>query len=273
MRSFFALLLLALPLLAAATTPLQGAASRSISRKANVHPLARSLVGRQLTACASSCSSTSDLSALGALASCSSSDINCVCTNAEQLSSTCLSCVLTAENLSPSDLATACAGGGSSGTSAATTGASSPTSSSSVGCATECSAASDQNGLTVITNCASTDNACVCNAAGTLSTTCLDCTLAAANITPDQWTADCSAISASSAATQTSTTGSSVTLGGQAPTTATQSTTSTSTTSTTSSTTTTSSAAATTTATHSGAGKVVVEGLVGLVFAAMIAVA
>ncbi|KZO97055.1 hypothetical protein CALVIDRAFT_91296 [Calocera viscosa TUFC12733] len=286
MRFALSLSLLVLPLLAAASPPaVYGAASRSLRRAAFPNPL---LSPRQ-AACTSQCSSASDTAAIENLANCVSSNLPCVCAAIESVSSTCLDCVLSAEGLTASELAAAC--GGTAGTGGAATSVAGGTSSASAsptgtasggstdGCDTECASASDQTGLNTLTACAGTDTACICTASYTLSTTCLDCTLSLADVTPTEWAQSCGSASGASGAgsaggsistssgsgfgfsSSSASSTSSVVLGGGAPTTAGNLKPTTTSASSSSSTT---PATSPTTTTHSGAGQVAVGGLLGM---------
>jgi len=247
----FSLALLALPFLALASHPaFQGAASRSLSLRRFSPPHPRLLQTRQVfscdtscsssSACAPSCSSPADAAAINATAACSSSDIACVCTNADVLSYACLSCVLQSTDVSASEWDTTCAPYVGTGASASTgagaaqsqtqqqssstgpgvpkgptnaptgTGAaqSTTTATSGASCGTQCEDAADQTGLQAVVACGSGDTACVCAASAQLSPACLNCTLSNADVSSASWSADCAAVSNSLTATITKATAS-----------------------------------------------------------------
>ncbi|EJT98739.1 NADP-binding protein [Dacryopinax primogenitus] len=170
---------------------------------ASSHLLVRSssssLIGRQAgaAACAASCTSASDLSALTAITNCASTDATCICDNSNDLSTACLDCILTAENLTPAQWTADCGSGGGVITGAGSASGSAPSASPSATsyCTTTCVSMADQ-----ASGCANSDLTCLCTNARMLSSTCLSCWLQLADLTQAQYQAECASGTGSNSA-------------------------------------------------------------------------
>ncbi|KZO95297.1 hypothetical protein CALVIDRAFT_538436 [Calocera viscosa TUFC12733] len=185
--------------------------------------------------CATSCTSSSDQSALNAGAACAETDTTCQCNALAKLSSGCLTCELSVSGLSQQEYQAACAAspsslsftgaGGSSPTSTSAASSSSPTGSSSSGngftvasCSTSCSSSADQTAINQGNACSATNVACACNAFNAMDSTCRSCILTANGLTQTDLNSQCVSASSQGSASSTASPGSSSLPNGQNPT-------------------------------------------------------